>query len=100
MLTWLTDLHLNFTDISKRQALYESVRSAGPNAVLMGGDIGEADSVGFYLREMEHALERPIYFVLGNHDFYGGSISGLRGGMRKLSSPLRYFGCVQRWRGA
>jgi hypothetical protein len=91
MLTWLTDLHLNFNDISKRQALYESVRSAGPNAVLMGGDIGEADSVGFYLREMEHALERPIYFVLGNHDFYRGSIAGVRAEMKELSSQSRYL---------
>jgi hypothetical protein len=30
------------------------------------------------LQLIEQRLRRPIYFVLGNHDFYGGSISGVR----------------------
>jgi hypothetical protein len=46
--------------------------------LLVGGDTGEADSVTVFLAEMEDALCIPIYFVLGNHDFYGGSIEGVR----------------------
>ena len=33
------------------------------------GDIGEARSVERYCRLLESSLQRPIYFVLGNHDF-------------------------------
>jgi hypothetical protein len=30
------------------------------------------------LSRIENALARPVYFVLGNHDFYGGSIAEVR----------------------
>ena len=27
---------------------------------------------------MDALVERPVYFVLGNHDFYRGSVAGTR----------------------
>lgn len=47
------------------------------DAVVLGGDTGQARSVVGYLDTVATA-GRPTYFVLGNHDFYGGSISGVR----------------------
>jgi hypothetical protein len=32
-------------------------------------------------------VHRPVYFVLGNHDFYRGSIAGVRRHMRELAVP-------------
>lgn len=48
------------------------------DALLIGGDIGEANSVNEFLDEFAASIKVPLYFVLGNHDFYGGSIANVR----------------------
>lgn len=77
-IAWLTDIHLNFVPYHEFLAFVDSVAKHNPDAVLITGDTGEADSVIPYLDEMAGLLERNIYFVLGNHDFYSGSISETR----------------------
>jgi predicted MPP superfamily phosphohydrolase len=77
-LAWLTDIHLNFLNHKARWAFYRTVATQVPDVVLVGGDIGEAPGLAAYLDEMESAFRRPIYFVLGNHDFYGSSISHVK----------------------
>ena len=77
-IAWLTDIHLNFVPYHEFLAFVDSVAEHNPDAVLITGDTGEADSVVPYLDEMGGLLERNIYFVLGNHDFYGGSIAETR----------------------
>lgn len=71
-LAWLTDLHLNFASPRAFDELCEAVLAAEVDAVLIGGDIGEANDVVYYLKALDARLGRPIAFVLGNHDFYGG----------------------------
>ena len=77
-LGWITDIHLNFVSPRKRSDFYAHLRRAELDSLLLGGDVGEADSVAAFLAEMAEALRIPIYFVLGNHDFYHGSIAGVR----------------------
>ncbi len=84
-LAWLTDVHLNFASHDARQRLYESIWDASADAVLIGGDIAEAPSALARLREMDLFLRLPIYFVLGNHDFYRGSIQAVRGQFARLT---------------
>lgn len=77
---WLTDIHLNFVSPEKRSAFYSRIRSENLDGLLIGGDIGEADSVSVLLAELAGAMDEiPVYFVLGNHDFYRGSIRAVRG---------------------
>ena len=73
-LAWLTDLHLNFVTRRTLQRFVEEVADSKPDAVLLGGDVGEAGTVVGFLERLAHAWQVPIYFVLGNHDFYHGSI--------------------------
>lgn len=73
-LAWLTDIHLNFLTKKQEAELWEQVIAQNPDAVLLGGDISEADRLLDDLREIAARLDRPVYFVLGNHDFYRGSI--------------------------
>jgi Icc-related predicted phosphoesterase len=77
-LGWLTDIHLNFVSPQTRKRFYARLREEQLEAILLGGDIGEASSVMNYLAEIADELRIPIYFVLGNHDFYGGSIRLVR----------------------
>jgi 3',5'-cyclic-AMP phosphodiesterase len=75
---WLTDLHLNFLEPRQTDDFLVRVAAAQPDAVLIGGDIAEAPSVVASLERIAARLTCPIYFVLGNHDFYFGSIQRVR----------------------
>lgn len=72
-LVWATDVHLNFTHLEERLAFYDSLKKEG-DAILITGDIGEHNSAAKYLKQMHKCTALPVYFVLGNHDFYGGTV--------------------------
>ncbi|MBK7141494.1 MAG: metallophosphoesterase [bacterium] len=93
-LTWLTDIHLNFLSDAALASFYSTLTENRPDALVITGDIGEADSLESYLRALAAHLQCPIYFVLGNHDFYRGSIGAVREQMRHLNqenSRLTYL---------
>lgn len=85
-LAWLSDLHLNFVRDPATGTLdedyftfVESIKSAAADAAIISGDIAEApDLEEWLLRIGEDVPNLPIYFVLGNHDFYRGSIARRR----------------------
>ena len=85
---WLTDIHLNFLKRDQAQLAHflADVRAASPDAVLIGGDIGEAHDVVDLLCRIDDELARSAYFVLGNHDFYFGSIKRVRERVTQLCS--------------
>jgi Icc protein len=80
----LSDIHLNFLRPGEPEQFFAAVRAENPDAVLLTGDIGEADNVVRWLERLDDALTRPIYFVLGNHDFYRGSLVGVRAAIVEL----------------
>ena len=90
-LAWLTDIHLNFLNAQRRRDFAESVVDEEPDAVLIGGDISEAHDLAAHLKEMAQWLERPIYFVLGNHDFYRGSFEQVYSIARRLSQDEEHL---------
>lgn len=85
-LAWLTDLHLNFLRSAALEAFLEMLIGAEADAFVISGDIAEADDVAVHLHTIAVSVERPIYFVLGNHDFYKGSIASVRAKARTLCS--------------
>lgn len=78
-LVWVTDPHLNHVALPAWQRWIDAVRSRKPDALLITGDISEADDVVFQLRRVAEAVEVPVHFILGNHDFYRSSIAKTRG---------------------
>lgn len=82
--TWLTDVHLNFLEKAEAEAFYQTVAGEQPDAVVLSGDIGEAPDLAIHLSNMVSCLNCPLYFVLGNHDFYRGSIGGVRAKVEAL----------------
>lgn len=83
-LAWLTDIHLNFVQSSQRRQFLEKVNEAA-DAVALSGDIGESVDVAQQLSKMAEVIQKPVYFVLGNHDFYHDSIAGTRRRIAKLA---------------
>src|SRR4051794_13094790 len=83
-LAWLTDIHLNFVGPGNVDALCRSVLDAGAGAVLLTGDVAEAPDLVEQLEGLDDRLGLPVYFVLGNHDFYRGSIARVRAAVEQL----------------
>lgn len=84
-IVWVTDIHLNFLGVQGLEKFIDLVQNESPDVLLVGGDIGEAPNISLYLQRLEQSLDLQIYFVLGNHDFYKGSLSQVREEMRKIS---------------
>jgi Icc-related predicted phosphoesterase len=77
-LAWLTDIHLDFLEAENIRTFCREVTEHCPDALLFGRDIGTATSISSFLLTLENELSCPIYFVLGNHDYYHGSIKEVR----------------------
>lgn len=88
---WVTDIHMNFVDSAGREAFFDAARAHAPDALLISGDIGEAPTLTHDLQQMEAAFACPIYFVLGNHDFYRGSMAGVHADVRTLVKTSRHL---------
>ncbi len=82
--TWLTDLHLNFLPGDAVDKFLASVAATRADSFIISGDIAESQNVTEYLEWIASRLGRPVYFVLGNHDFYNGSIVRVREAVAKL----------------
>lgn len=83
-LCWLTDIHLNFLSKRKRSLFYKMIGNTNCDALVITGDIADAPSLSTILREMAQILQKPIYFVLGNHDYYHSGISEVKKEVREL----------------
>jgi len=81
---WLTDIHLDFLSPRARQDFFAVVSSKDPDAVFLTGDVSVAPYLVEHLSEISDAINKPIYFVLGNHDFYHGSIQDVRTTVRSF----------------
>jgi predicted MPP superfamily phosphohydrolase len=84
-ITWLTDIHLNFLSTEERIDFYLHVATTSGDAVVITGDIAEATSISKILNEMAAHIKKPIFFVLGNHDYYRGQIDTVKSEIVKLT---------------
>lgn len=74
-IAWITDPHVNF--IADRE-WFRAILDEKPDGVLITGDIAESKSIRGALLAFAEETTRPIYFVLGNHDFYRSSFASVR----------------------
>lgn len=77
-LAWLTDIHLDFLTLNQLSIFCEKIKSKIIDGYLFGGDISVAPVLIMHLKILADMLQKPIYFVLGNHDYYNGSIRQIR----------------------
>lgn len=74
---WLTDIHLDSVDPSEITKFLSRISMEHLDAVLIGGDIGHAENLEEYLGIIGDRLRCPVYFVLGNHDYYYSSFEAI-----------------------
>jgi len=81
---WLTDIHLEF--LSKENILkFLTIISQDTSGIFITGDISTYSQIDSHLKMMGRHINVPIYFVLGNHDYYGGDIESLKENVRKIA---------------
>ncbi len=90
-LAWVTDPHLDFVEPDRIERFCGDLVASGVSGVLLGGDLCEAKELVRWLEFLDSRLGVPIYYVLGNHDYYGSSISAVRGRMADLRSPTLHW---------
>lgn len=91
-LAWATDIHLDRVDEDEARSLCHTANSSGAEALLLGGDIANALALRRWLAFLGAHVEIPIYFVLGNHDYYGGGIASVQEAARNSQTArLRWL---------
>ena len=75
---WLTDIHLEFLRSKETIAFVKELASQKFDGLFLTGDISTASQIETHLQLFNDLYQAPVYFVLGNHDYYGGSIEAVR----------------------
>ena len=83
-LGWMSDIHLNFLKEKELQAFILKLLSYDVDGWLISGDIGTSINTIYFLDILADNLPQPIYFVLGNHDFYHSSLDKTTSAIKKF----------------
>jgi predicted phosphohydrolase len=101
-ISWLTDLHLNKASHESRNRLYALMAKSSEEAFIITGDISESAELPLHLREISAAAgTKPVFFVLGNHDFYKSSferVDRIVAGVCNACPNLKHLGAGERIR--
>lgn len=87
-LAWATDIHLDCVNNLDNSLRDLEAASRGCDAVILSGDISVGPSISQHLSMLEDSLEKPIYFVMGNHDYYFSDIMGTR---RRVTDTCKFL---------
>lgn len=90
-IAWLTDIHLDSVEPRDIDAFFAKVGSLEVDSILVGGDIAKAATFGPHLTTLAEMVQRPVYFVLGNHDYYRGTMSEVRKHAAQLSEESHWL---------
>lgn len=73
----LSDLHLSFCDMAPPAA-----DAADADVVVLAGDVARPREALAWARR----FDKPVLYVAGNHEFYGGSLDGVASDLERLSA--------------
>lgn len=79
----LSDLHLSLAGMD--------VAQTDADLVILAGDIARPDKAGAWARQ----IGKPVIYVAGNHEFYGGDLEGSLQALRQhcTGSSVRVLEC-------
>ncbi len=90
-LTWATDIHLDFVPDDEHGDFYARLQAEDPSAILLSGDIANGRKVCAVLADLARFVARPVYFVLGNHDYYGRSVREFRATVTEFAAATPHL---------
>lgn len=72
---WATDLHLDHAGTDMANKFCSHVNSLNPDNLFISGDIASRNTFKQYTTLLKEKINAKIYYILGNHDFYGSRMS-------------------------
>lgn len=87
---WFTDIHLDCVDDPIQHAENMSEQSRHADAIFITGDLSNSNKLLMHLRILEESIEKPIFFILGNHDFYFSDVASVRKNVVEACNNLRF----------
>jgi predicted MPP superfamily phosphohydrolase len=90
-IAWSTDLHLNSVKPAEIEQFCDDVLRCDVSAILLGGDVSESNELIQWLKFLESRLRIPIFYVLGNHDYYGSDITTIRVSVKHLENNYLHY---------
>lgn len=89
---WASDIHLDCIDVDGEIVSFanELIKS-DPIGIFLTGDISNSRRLVYHLSILESVVQRPIYFVCGNHDYYYGTIDAVRKKMHDVSNMSQFL---------
>lgn len=86
---WITDPHLDYIPVRNIEAYFKKLSHL--DGIVITGDIAEASSLRTCLEVVQRSSKTEIFFVLGNHDYWGSSIRGVSEQAKKLNLPGVFY---------
>jgi predicted MPP superfamily phosphohydrolase len=84
-LLWMSDLHLDQTTVENCRKLLRELKITDFDAAIITGDTAASATLVNHLESLAVAsAPRPVFIVLGNHDFYGSSLEKTHTAVRTL----------------
>jgi predicted phosphohydrolase len=84
-LDWITDPHLDHMKGAPALIKFvDKLHHRDSDGLIITGDIGESRTIYEFMGILSGAYQRPIYFVLGNHDYYGNWMKQTRDRVRAV----------------
>jgi predicted phosphohydrolase len=90
-LAWASDIHFDHGPAEGIEQFFDWLGDSGASALLLGGDITHSHELEQTLVEIAELAAMPVHFVLGNHDYYGSSIAGVRERMAGMRHPQLHW---------
>ena len=89
--TWCSDVHFEFLQDDQVLRFSEEVAAIPSDGILITGDISVSQKLVYHLSVFEKAVQRPIIFVLGNHDFWGSNFEKVHKNMHGLDNMSQFL---------
>jgi len=91
-LAWATDIHLDHVDNPAHVVQKLCADSSQCDSIILTGDLSLSNTIISHLSLFDQLSEKPVYFVLGNHDYYFSDIRTVR---RKVVDACRNMSYVR-----
>jgi len=89
---WITDIHADKKTEKEKEELLCRLEAARSDVLFLTGDIAEGEITALFLEDLWERFRKPVFFVLGNHDYHGSFLEDKRRDFsEKYSKDLVYL---------
>ena len=86
---WLSDPHFDKSSANQQRSLVECVADSQSDCIVISGDISSSNQLTEHLALIASvSAPRPVYFVTGNHDYYGSSLAKVDAAIADLCAKV------------